>query len=88
MAFDQFFSTILGGHPDDTISQRLGRAHLAGVGGITDKFRRFVDWLAFVVAKEKDHCVNSLSGKTMAKEMWNWGGDRNQIDVDDDDSYF
>ena len=88
MAVDQFLSTVLGGHPDDTISQRLGRAQLAQKKGMTDFFRRIVDALALLIAGESEHCLKSLSGKTNAKEIWNWGGSRSQIEVDDDSSYF
>lgn len=79
---DQFLSTILGGHPDDTVSQRLGRASLAG-NEAAEPFRMAVDLLAFVVSGEINHCVNSLSGKTMAKEIWNWGGSRSDIKVEE-----
>ena len=82
MAVDQFLSTVLGGHPDDTISQRLGRAHLSGNRGLTDKVRSIIDFVCELFG-EKDHCVNSLFGRTNAKELWNWGGSRRQIKVDD-----
>lgn len=83
MAVDQFASTVLGGHPDDTVSQRLGRAKLAGGGTVVTTMVTIVDTLALVLVGEKDHCVNSLSGKTNAKELWNWGGSRDQIKVQD-----
>lgn len=83
MAFDQFFSAILGGHPDDTMSQRLGRAKVSGGGFIVLFFAGAVDLLAYLLAGENNHCVNSLSGKTMAKEIWNWGGSRDLIKVED-----
>lgn len=74
MAIDQFLSTVLGGHPDDTISQRLGRAiesgqpHWAARAGAA-----FVDLLALALFSEKNHCLESLKGKSMAAELWNWG---------------
>lgn len=83
LAFDQFISTVLGGHPDDTVSQRLGRAHVAGYKR-TEPFRIAVDFLAYVLVGEDNHCLRSLSGKTMAKEIWNWGGSRNLLNVEDD----
>jgi hypothetical protein len=85
MALDQFASTILGGHPDDTISQRLGRAKLAKSGSaIVEQSVKFVDSLAFLIVGEKNHCLRSLNGKTDAKELWNWGGSREMIQVSDD----
>jgi len=81
-AIDQFVSTILGGHPDDTLSQRLGRAKCSGVRW-TEPFRILVDALAFVLAGETDHCVRSLSGTTSVKELWNWGGSRSDIKVEE-----
>ena len=84
MAIDQFASTILGGHPDDTISQRLGRAIIAGEKSASIKISvSFVDLLAKVLVGERDHCVNSLKGKTDAREIWNWGGSRDMVKVDE-----
>lgn len=80
-AVDQFLSTVLGGHPDDTISQRLGRASLAG-NRTADLFRVLVDGLAGL-AGESDHCVNSLYGSTMVKEIWNWGGYRSDMKLEE-----
>lgn len=82
MAVDQFASTVLLGHPDDTISQRLGRAQLAGTRW-TRPFQLIVDFLALILVGERNHCLNSLSGKTDAKELWNWGGSRADIKVID-----
>ena len=76
MAVDQFASTVLGGHPDDSISQRLGRAYLAGCKGPVLYFKTLVDWLALTLAGESDHCVRSLDGKANVRELWNWGGTR------------
>lgn len=81
MGIDQFVSTILGGHPDDTISQRLGRAKVHGGGVVVNFFSLTVDSIAYFLAGESNHCVASLSGKTSAKEIWNWGGDRSDIKV-------
>ena len=83
MGFDQMLSTILGGHPDDTVSQRLGRAQISGAGPKTLIAIRFVDLVAWIATGETEHCVKSLSGKTNARELWNWGGSRDQIQVED-----
>lgn len=84
MGIDQFVSTLLGGHPDDTVSQRLGRAHLAGNQKV-EPFRIAVDFLARVLVGEIDHCVKSLEGKSSAREIWNWGGSRTMIKVEETD---
>jgi hypothetical protein len=81
-AFDQFFSTVLGGHPDETISQRLGRASLAG-NKTASKFRFVVDEIVFTLTGEENHCLKSLYGSTKAKEIWNWGGSRYDLNVED-----
>lgn len=84
MAIDQFASTVLGGHPDDTISQRLGRAIIAGEKSVAIKISvSIVDMLAKVLVGERDHCINSLKGKTDAREIWNWGGSRDMVKVDE-----
>lgn len=76
MALDQFISAVLGGHPDDTVSQRLGRASLSSPGPGVQFFRRLVDTLAWILVRQKDHCISSLDGKEGVKELWNWGGER------------
>ena len=83
MAVDQFISTALGGHPDDTVSQRLGRAQLSGGGRVIRASVWIVDSIALAIAGERDHCLNSLRGKTMASELWNWGGSHDQIMVEE-----
>lgn len=79
---DQFVSTLLGGHPDDTVSQRLGRAMVAGHKG-AEPFRMAVDWIFLLLIGEDNHCLRSLSGTTMVKEIWNWGGSRDLMKVED-----
>lgn len=89
MAVDQFASTLLGGHPDDTISQRLGRAKVdAREHGRSPSIAIWisvfvVDFLAYLLAREKNHCEASLEGKTRALELWNWGGSRSMSHVED-----
>ncbi len=75
-AIDTFASTILGGHPDDTISERLGRAYLANPGTAIKLAKASVDFLAYALVGQKNHCVSSLDGKTGVKELWDWGGTR------------
>lgn len=79
-SFDQLLSAILGGHPDETLSQRLGRAHLAGVLW-TEPMRFVVDLLFYLIEGLPDHCLRSLSGDSGVREIWNWGGSRDDIKV-------
>lgn len=81
-AMDQLLSTILGGHPDDTVSQRLGRAVLAG-NNKAYPFARAIDFLAWVIAGEEYHCFSSLHGNSSVKEIWNWGGQRSDVNVEE-----
>jgi len=75
-AIDQFASTVLGGDPDDTISERLGRAYLAKPGPVVKAAKWTVDLLALTLVGQKNHCISSLDGKSGVKELWNWGGVR------------
>ena len=82
-AIDQFVSTVLGGHPDDTVSQRLGRAKASGGGALVLVAAKTLDMVIYVLFGEANHCDRSLVGKSSAREIWNWGGDRSQIKVVD-----
>ena len=83
-AIDTFASTILGGDPDDTISERLGRAYLARTtlsiphAAVICIARDIVDGLALIVTlgHNKNHCVWSLTGNSGCQEVWSWGGTR------------
>jgi hypothetical protein len=81
-AADQLASTILGGHPDDTVSQRLGRAVLAG-NTTAYPFARALDFIVWAVSGEEYHCFSSLHGSSSVKEIWNWGGQRSDVNVEE-----
>lgn len=82
MAVDQFASTVLAGHPDDTISQRLGRALESGnPHWVAKHSATLVDLLALILFSEKNHCLESLKGKSMAAELWSWGGKKEGPDA-------
>lgn len=76
----QIFSVILGGHPDRSISQRTGEAYLAHTGTETFKDWWFtrqmacIDYLFWnpLWKVEQQHCLNSLCGESLAKELWDW----------------
>lgn len=52
ISIDQFFNTLLGGDPDETISSRLGKNYKG------TWMEKFVDWL---FRKQKpDHCEGAI----------------------------
>lgn len=68
----QTISVWLGGHPDDSISERTGRAYLANPKGWFRYQRFFIDLFIYLILREKNHCVNSIDGEPLAKEVWDW----------------
>jgi len=69
----QALSVLLGGHPDESISQRTGRAYLSNPKGWFRVQRFAIDMLLKALTGEADHCLNSLKGEANAKELWSWG---------------
>lgn len=73
-SLDQYGNALLLGDPDETISSRTGRALKSGrpkwwVRG----FSKFVDFLAFKLVGETDHCLNSIEeDESGTKELWSW----------------
>lgn len=80
LLISQTASTLLGGHPDESISQRTARAYLAHKDRATFKNRWFTIQLKAIDAIfynrlwkiEQNHCINSLTGEAGAREVWNW----------------
>jgi hypothetical protein len=70
----QFISVILLGHPDESISQRTGRAYLQNPTGYFALQLKVIDFIVLVTLGEKNHCLKSLNGEAHAKEIWDWGG--------------
>lgn len=53
IGFDQFCNTVCKGHPDETLSARIGRAAAEG--------KKFAQLLAFVLNKiQKDHVQKAV----------------------------
>jgi hypothetical protein len=69
----QALSVLLGGHPDDSISERTARAYLSrnGQGWFATQLK-IIDFIVYVMTKEKNHCLNSLNDEVRAVELWNW----------------
>jgi hypothetical protein len=63
IALDQLFSAIFGGHPDETISSRLGKAARGDYGptwrSVTAPLRLLVD-AVFALLGDHDHCRQSI----------------------------
>ena len=80
IAIDQLVNTLLLGHPDETISSRLGRSMGKERYIWVKGFRIFVDTLFFFDTKgKKRHCQKSvmrLEQKNFRKfsdyEIWSW----------------
>lgn len=82
IALDQLFNTLLLGHPDETISSRLGRAHVHGYRYFWVRWvRLLVDALFFFDKgpNGEGHCEASImpleqeNFRTMVDyELWSW----------------
>lgn len=59
IAVDQGWNAFLGGHPDETISSRVGKAALRG-GWFALACERVIDWLFLNLAGEREHCRASI----------------------------
>lgn len=79
LAGSRFVSAILLGHPDDSISQRTARAWiLSSVHSTRWKLLNLqmllIDKVFELLLGEENHCLNSLHGESVAKELWSWSG--------------
>lgn len=75
LGLDQFINVVLLGDPDESISGRLGRAHLSGHPKLfVEPLRKLVDYGAKGLAGQHDHCVNSVESEDQiySKELWSW----------------
>ena len=80
LAVDQCLNTLLLGHPDETISSRLGRSIGRERYFWVSYFRRFVDTLFwFDTDGERKHCEKSVMPLEQENfrlmidyEIWNW----------------
>lgn len=72
--FSQTISVWLGGHPDESISERVARAYLYKPESFFKYLKQAIDVIVYMLIQEKNHTINSLNGEARAKEVWNWGG--------------
>ena len=78
LAVDQLANTVLLGHPDETLSSRLGRSIGQERYVWVKWFRLFVDWVFLVLIKEENHSLNSIialeqqSFRNFDYEIWCW----------------
>lgn len=76
LCVDQALNTILLGHPDETISSRLGRSIDRERYFWVKWLRVFVDFVFYPI--EKDHCKNSImpieqmNFRQFDYEIWSW----------------
>lgn len=76
LAIDQLINTILLGHPDETISSRLGRAKNKERYIWVKYLRIFINLIFLPI--EKNHCENAirrleqLDFQKYDYELWNW----------------
>ena len=87
LAVDQLVSTVLGGHPDETLSSRLGRSMGHEKHFFVKPLRLLVDYVLFFWDYELDeesgkkirHCEKSVMPleqshlRNLNYEIWSWG---------------
>ena len=74
LGIDDFANSVLGGSPEESISSRTGRAYLSGKAKwFVYPLRHFVDGAAFILAKQRNHCVSSVEEVPIQPyEVWSW----------------
>lgn len=76
LAIDQALNTVLLGHPDETLSSRLGRTIGRERYFWVRPARLFVDFIFYPI--EKDHCLVSImpleqqNFRSFDYEIWSW----------------
>ena len=75
LGIDEFANILLLGSPEETISSRLGRAYVSGKPKwFVIPVKKFVDGAAWILAKQKDHCISSIDAgiDVTDYELWSW----------------
>ena len=76
IAFDQLANVALLGFPDETISARLGRAHMTGKPKWFAVYGKiFVDYLFYKLFDDENHCIRAIEHEESFKErpeLWKW----------------
>lgn len=77
---DQAANTVLAGHPEETISSRLGRARIQGYRFWWVRFLRFVVDVLSYPLDGPDHCVRAAKHEglkmNLNREIWNWSKEK------------
>ena len=74
----QTINVFLGGHTDQSLSERIGRRTVwyAGTGTwkefIFMTLTAIINWAFRVVWGEKDHIGDSMNGETNVRQVWEW----------------
>jgi len=75
LGIDQMINVVLLGDPDESISGRTGRAMTSGKPKrLVPGLARFIDWLFWVIFKERNHVLNAIEPEERPheKELWSW----------------
>lgn len=76
LGFDQMLNVFLFGFPDESISGRLGRSHIAGKPKWFARYGKIVvDWLFLTLFNERNHCLNAMEPEEKFEqrpELWRW----------------
>lgn len=81
LAIDQWVNSELLGHPDETISSRLGRSIGRERYWWVKLLRLFVDYVSAALFNDIDHCANSImpleqqNFENIDYEIWSWQKD-------------
>lgn len=70
VAFSQLGNTLLGGHPDTSISEKCGYRQYKRIEKKHHKLmRKSIDSLFLLFLREKSHCLESLLGETNSRGL-------------------
>lgn len=73
LGIDYFVNVLLLGDPDDSISERLGRAMLSGKPKFfVPPVFNFVNFMALHIFGQENHCQKAVYTYPVPNELWNW----------------
>ena len=73
LGIDYFVNVLLLGDPDDSISERLGRAMLSGKPKFfVPPIFNFVNFMALHIFGQANHCQSAVYTYPVPNELWSW----------------
>lgn len=76
LSWSRFFNAIILGDPNESLSQRVGRAYLVCPNWFITAIKWVIDHIFWIIFDENNHVLDSLEGETNGREIWRWcGGD-------------